>query len=147
MQHEMLQIAIGRADWAAQPGRDENSDGSEPIRMDIQEAENFRLRKSNGVEDSSGLKAAVLAEFDYHLHAKGPLSLFVSARKTKVLIDLPAHCTHRSVRYDGECRTHIHPRHKPISGETIKTDSLIGETNPADCLILNQRFAHRHSRP
>src|SRR5579862_6455105 len=107
MQHEMLQVAIGRSNRAAQPGRYEYSNGCQPIRMDVQEAENLRLRKSDRVQDGSGLEAGVLAEFDHHLHAQGPFSLLVTARKAKVLVDLPPYRADGAVRHNSERGAHV----------------------------------------
>src|SRR5579872_1920308 len=115
--------------------------------MHIQEAESLRLRKSDCMKDSSGLKAGVLAEFDHHLHTEGPFSLLVAARQAKVLVDLSSNGTHRPVRHNGERRAHIDTGHETVSGRAIKTDTLIGQANPADCAFFDERFAHRHCRP
>ena len=111
----MLQVAIGGANGTAQPGRNEDSNRRQPIRMDVQEAENLRLGKPEGVEDSSGLEAGVLAEFDHHLHAQSPFSLLMTLRQAEVRIDLATNGSHRPVCHNGERGAHVHARHETLA--------------------------------
>ena len=56
----VLQVAIGGARGIAQPGRDEDADRDEAAGMDVEEAEDLRLGKSEGVPDGTGFKRSSL---------------------------------------------------------------------------------------
>src|SRR5208282_1200460 len=93
MKHEVLQVAIGRADWTAEPGRNKDAHRSQTIGMNIKESENFRLRESNGVQDCAGLESAIFAEFDHRLHAKRPFARSMTLRHSDVRVNLAAYCS------------------------------------------------------
>ena len=56
----VLQVAIGGARRIAQPRGHEDADRDQPLRMHVEEAEDLRLGKSEGVPDGAGFERASL---------------------------------------------------------------------------------------
>ena len=149
----VLQVAIRRARGIAHPRRDEDADRDQPVRMHIEEAEDLRLGKSEGVPDGAGLQRRILRQLDHHLHAQRPLALRVSRRHSDSPVERLPHRAHRSVADHRQRRMHIHPGHESIRRRARAVDPLIGQPNPLDGVSLLARFAredrraHRRSRP
>ena len=121
--------------------------------MHIEEAEDLRLGKSEGVPDGAGLQRRVLGQLDHHLHAQRPLALRVSRRHSDSPVERLAHRAHRPVAHHGQRRVDIHPGHESIRRRARAIDPLIGQPNPFDGVSLlarvarEDRRAHRRSRP
>src|SRR6478672_5988859 len=88
--------------------------------MHIEEAEDFRLGITEGVEDGTRFERAGLGKIDDHLHAEGPFALVMLLGESEFGVELAADGTHRSVADYRESRV----------------DVDIGEANAADALGL-----------
>ncbi len=122
----VLQVSVSRALRIAQPRRNENPHGNQPLRMYVEEPEDLRLGKSECVPDGPGLERRVFRQLDHHLHPERPLAPRVTGRQAKLLIQLLSHRAHRPVANNGEPRAHIHTGHVSLSRNPVSVHSLVG---------------------
>src|SRR5208337_4104451 len=153
MEHEVLQVAICRAYRTAEPRRNKDANRSQPFRMNVEKAENFRLREANGVQDGSGLQSTVFptiwAKFDDHLHAERPFARSVASRHSKidVGVDLASYRSDRAVAHHGQRSAQVHARRETRAGIALEIGPLIGEPHASNGVSFNERFGDWHARP
>ena len=104
----MLEVSVRRPDRAVEPGRDEDAERGQPVRIHVEEAEDLRFGVAEGVEDGARLEGATFGQLDHHLHADGPLAPVVARREPEMLVELPADRPDRTVADDGERGAHVH---------------------------------------
>ncbi len=119
--------------------------------MNIEEAKNFRLRESDGVQDRAGFESAIFTEFDHHLHAERPLARFVARRAFRNCASIL-----RPTAPTGPSPTTVSAACKSMPGRetgfriSLQIGALIGEPHACNrvyCGAFNQRFRDRHARP
>ena len=143
----MLEITVTRAHRAFEPGRHKNSERGLPVGIDIKEAENFRLRKTQRVNHGAGFELAMFGQFHHHFHAHGPVVLVMSLGHAEMAVKLLPHRAHGPVAHHGQSRPNIHARHKIFFAAATTVQSLVHQAYAGDGLIFNQRPGHGHARP
>ena len=130
MQNKVLQIAIGRAHGTAEPRRNEDANGGQTVRMDIEEAKNLRLRETERVQNRSCLQSGILAKLDHHLHAQCPFGMFVPRRQAEMRIDAAADSAHGSISDHRQRRANVHSWQKTILWRAVQSGALIRKAYP-----------------
>ncbi len=143
----MLQVAVSRPHRALKPRWNEHAYRSEPIRMYVEKSKNLRLGKSECMEHRALLKSRVLTKLNHHLHAERILTLLMSLREPKSLIQLSPHRSHRTISDHRQRRAHIHSWQKIGIRISLQIGSLIRKPNAHDRIIFDKRRSHRRSRP
>ncbi len=96
---------------------------------------------------SSRLESRIFTQLNHHLHAQRIFALLVPVRQTKLLIELPAHRSHRAVADHRQRRANIHSRQKVRVWIPLQVRSLIREPNSDNRIIFDQRSSDWRARP
>ncbi len=115
--------------------------------MHIEEAEDLRLRESEGVPDGARLQRRVFGQLDDELHAQSPLAARVALGQAEFLVKGLAHRAHRAVAHDGQLRAHVHSGHEAVGGSAGLVHALVGEAQTFDSVAVKERLADRSARP
>ena len=110
----VLQVAIRSARGVAQPGGHEDAHRDQVSRVDVEESEDLRLRKTKCVPHSAGLERRVVRQLDDHLHAQCPFGMGVALRHAQLLVDLLADSADGTIADDGEFGEDIHSGHEGV---------------------------------
>ena len=147
MLNPVLEVAVGGAHRAVEPRRHEDAERRDAAGMHIHEPENFRLGKTERVENRAGLEIDPRRQIDDELHADGPLVLVVTRGQAEGLVELPADGADRAVANHGERSANIHPRRETVGGAALLVGALIHQAHADDLAVLDKSTGDRRGRP
>src|SRR4029079_17871590 len=134
MLNVVLQIPVDGAGGVTQPGRDEDPDGGETLRMYVEKSEYLRLRIAEGVPDGSGFQSRFSGQFDYELHPQCPFALVVPGWHSHPPVDCLAYRSERAVAHDREAGTDVHSCDESALRFAVSIHALIRQSD-ADNLV------------
>ena len=102
MLNVVLQVAVGGARGVAHPRWDKDSDGDQAVGMDVEETEDLRLGKTEGMPDGAGFERGILRQLDDELHAQRPLAAGVTLGQAEFFVQSVAHRAHRTIAHHGQ---------------------------------------------
>src|SRR5271157_4133676 len=115
--------------------------------MNIEEAEDLRLRKTKGVDHRARFKLNIWSQLNNKLHPDRPLADFLARRCSDSAVDVAADSPHRPIANDCKCCANIHPRSEASVRVTVAVYALVEKAHPKDFSILNECLSDRHARP
>src|SRR5208337_5224168 len=108
------------ADRASKTLRNKNPRRSQPIGMNVEKPENFRLRKSTRVQDCAGFQSTIFAEFDHHLHTECPFAPSVAWRHSKLRVEFVPNRSNWTVAHHRQRSAQVHARRETCLGMPLK---------------------------
>ncbi len=115
--------------------------------MDVEEAEDLRLREAEGMQDGAGLERSILGQVHDELHAHRPIARVMALGQAELRVELLADGADRTVADDGERGVNVHARHEAVARLALLIHALVEQPDAEDFMIFDQHFGYRCAGP